>query len=327
MKMERKIGKICISSVFSREAGFVDYRFTACKAAEELGYEVYRNPENVGATQESFEAYLKEKSPIFLLLIGDVKSNTVAEECRLALSLGLHIITLLHTTGTNISEETKKIMKSISKATYDKNCSCFQNCEELYEAVQSRLITYEENHQEQKVNFVPQHAEVYTKSTEIMASAKKRIIICQKTSSLILGPRKGIEFEKNFYDSLIRRIKRYEKNFEILHIFHYTATRSAIKEKDYDIMKAKTNLENILAKRKVNLIIRYFEQELTPCVICDNSLLVSLPLGKQEYNLFLPNHVMSGTTVSKIITDIQGTGKVLFSKKFLQHEFEDIYKI
>ena len=64
------IGVLCISSVCYKESGFMDYRFTACKAARELGFKVIRNPEDTGITQNSFNSVLKQNNPVFILILG-----------------------------------------------------------------------------------------------------------------------------------------------------------------------------------------------------------------------------------------------------------------
>lgn len=307
------IGNVCISSVYTKEPSFKDYRYAACKAAEDLGYEVYRNPENVGATQTEFEKFLENKKPIFVLLVGKVTSKVVKDECNIALSLGLPIITLLWTENGKITNDTKKFMKTISKATFEKECSCFVNCEDLYKAIQRRLTAYETERMITTAKFIPQHSQIYTTSEKIINNAKKRIILCQQTSTLILGPRSGVKHEQDFYEKLTNWIKSASKDMEFLHIFSFQKTKDELKNNAYNCSKAKSELLKI-CKNNLSLVIRSTTEDIMPCVICDNNLIVPFKLGVQEYNMFLPHYITDGVSILKIVADIQGIeGNLLFS--------------
>lgn len=324
------IGNVCISSVYARETSFKDYRYTACKAAEDLGYDVYRNPENIGSTQREFEKLLENKRPIFVLLVGQVNSKVVKDECNIALSLGLPIITLLWTENGKITNATKRLMKTISKATFEKDCSCFGSCEDLYKAIQKRLTAYEAERMITTAKFVPQHAQIYTTSEKIINNAKKRVILCQQTSSVMLGPRTGVKHERDFYDGLTNWIKNASKDMEFLHIFSAPETKKELKNTVYSCSNAKDELLKICSNKnnKISLVIRSTNDSIMPCIICDNNLIVPFKLGVQEYNLFLPHYITDGVTISKIVADIQGIkGSLLFSTDSATlTKIEDFYK-
>lgn len=327
---KHNIGNVCISSIYAREAGFKDYRYSACKAAEDLGYNVYRNPENKGSTQTEFEQYLANKRPIFILLVGQVKSLAVEKEFRLALSLGLPIITLLWTENEKITDSTRQLMKSISKATFEKDCSCFSDCEDLYEKLQKRLAAYEAERMITTAQFIPQHSQIYTTSEKIIDNAKKRVILCQKTSSILLGPRTGVKHERDFYDKLIKWIKSAGKDMEFLHIFSHNQTANALKNSDYNFSKAKDKLLKICGNKnnKISLVFRSVDVDITPCVICDNDLIMPFVLGTQEYNLFLSHYINDGSSISKVVDDLQRIeGNLLFSSDSAElTKIEEFYK-
>lgn len=325
------IGSVCISSVYVREAHFKDYRYTVYRAASDLGYNVYRNPETPGSTQEKFEKFLEQKRPIFVLIIGTVKSELVMDECRKALSLGLPIITLLQKTKSGrISESAKKLMKSISKVTFEKACSTFTDCEDLYVAVQQRLVDYENERKISTASFVPQHPQIYAKTNEIIHQAKKRIILCQRTSTLLLGPRKGVSYEVDFYNALYSWLRKADEDMEFLHIFSLEDTKKALAGNEYNILSAKNNLIKLYTtdKLKIASTIRSIDNSIMPCVIGDNNLLVLMQLGKQEYNLFLPHYITDGASISKIAADLQGLdGQLLYSsEEQTTTEIENFYK-
>lgn len=325
------IGNVCISSVFSREPHFKDYRYAAYRAASDLGYHVYRNPETSGSTQEAFEKYLEQKRPIFILLIGTVESVVVAEECRKALLFGLPIITLLHRTASGkIKEATKKFIRSISKITFEKACSTFVDCEDLYVAVQQRLSDYENERKICTASFIPQHPQIYAKSNDIISHAKKRIILSQRTSSLILGPRKGVSYEMAFYNNLYAWLKKSDEDMEFFHIFSLEDTKKALTGNEYNYLRARDNLIKLFTvdKIKTAFTIRSIDDKISPCVIGDNNLLILMQLGDQEYNLFLPHYITDGSSISKIVADFQGVkGNLLFSSDSAAlTNIEDFYK-
>lgn len=308
--MDLNIGYACVSSVFSREEKFIDYRYTAYRAAQDLGFNVIRNPEDIGSTQKAFENHLKEFRPVFILLIGKVASDMVKKECKLALELGLHIITLLKTENNSIPRETKKIMQSISKVTFQMECSCFDSCEKLYCSLQERLVQYSRDTKSAHALLIPQHSQVYITASDYIRSAKRRLVICQKTSSLILGARKGVGFEKNFYNSIMNWILSASKEMEFLHIFSLDSTCNALKSPEYDLVQARKQLCALLGQRtKPELVFRGTQDRLVPCVICDNNILVSTSMGTMDYNIFLPNYIMDAVTLSQFVSDLQQCGK------------------
>ncbi len=324
------IGNVCISSVYTREVSFKDYRYTACQAAEDLGYDVYRNPENIGSTQREFENFLEDKRPIFILLVGQINSKVVKNECNIALSLGLPIITLIWTENGKITAASKRLMKTISRVTFEKDCSCFGSCEDLYKALQKRLTAYEAERMVTTARFIPQHAQIYTTSEKIISNAKKRIILCQQTSSIMLGPRTGVKHERDFYKELTNWIKTASKDMEFIHIFSYNETKNEIKNTVYSSYNAKDELLKICSNinDKSSIVIRSTNDSIMPCVICDNNLIVPFKLGLQEYNLFLPHYITDGASISRIVADIQGIkGNLLFSSDSRTiTNIEDFYK-
>lgn len=331
-KNQLNIGKICISSVYEKEQRFKDFRYAAYRAGKDLGYYVLRNPEDAGSTQESFEKFLENERPIFVLLVGEMKSEIVKKECQKALSLGLPIITMLKTNGTNISKNTTKFMTSISKATYEKSCSCFTNAEDLYKTLQKRLVEYENERNLATAKFIPQRVQLYAKSSEIIQHAKKRIVLCQQTSSIILGPRKGVSVERDFYNGLFDWILKADNDMEFVHIFSSTETKQEINKKgsEYDSKNAKKQIVGLCNNKTLEIhpIIRATAQEVMSCIICDNDLLVPLQIGNQNYNLFLSHYITDGATISKIVADIQSIrGELLYSDEIESTvDLENFYK-
>lgn len=349
------IGEACISSVITKESGFIDYRFAAYKAAEELGFKVIRNPEDTGMTQTRFNSILKQNSPIFILLVGDADSKMVADECRLALERGLPTFVFIkvvhndikktkeskepdngdskHTNENEapiyvegekyISPETQKIMKTISQITYNVDCALFASCEELYEAMRYRLTNYIE----QKISLSPiiqyNKGSTYYYAYEQILAAKKRIILSQKTSLLILGPRRGNTYERRTYDALFEwlenKLKNNDSSMQFMHLFCFQNTKEDMKKgphgNEYDIEAAKNKLCKLFelirekngGKENPDITFRYLDagehsEQSIAHLITDTGFQLVLPIAGDIFNVVLPYYFTPEGQLMKIIT-------------------------
>jgi hypothetical protein len=352
------IGEACISSVCVKESGFMDYRFTAYKAAEELGFKVIRNPEDTGITQNKFSSILKQNSPVFILLVGDAKSAVVADECRLALERGLPVFVFLKIRHNDsgkpdktekpsdsekpvyvdgekcISVETQNIMKEISQITYNGDCALFASCEELYNAIRYRLNDYIE----QKIGLSPiiqyNKGSTYYYAYEQILAAKKRIILSQKTSLLILGPRRGNTYERNTYDALFKWIENRDSGMQFMHLFCREETiEDTINEKEkneYDIEAAKIRLCELLktirekngGAEDPNFTFRSINKEAQSIahLITDTGFQLVLPIAGDIFNVVIPYYFTPEGQLMKIITRIHTRTSVRYD------EIEQLYK-
>jgi len=354
------IGEACISSVCVKESGFMDYRFAAYKAAEELGFKVIRNPEDTGITQNRFRNILKQDTPVFILLVGDVKSDVVADECRLALERGLPIFVFLktkHNDGDSsksndnlkpiyvdgeksISVETQQIMNDISKITYNSDCALFASCEELYEAIKYRLNDYIEKRIRLSPKIQYNRGSTYYYAYEQVLAAKKRIVLSQKTSGLILGPRRGNTFERRTYDALFKWIEEKDDGMQFTHLFCLEDTIEEMKNKDkkadYDIEAAKVKLCGLLSKVRnkhggtedPNFSFRSIKKEKNENaqsiahLITDTGFQLVLPIAGDVFNLILPYYFTPEEQLMKIITRIHTRTYVRYDD--IEKLYEDI---
>ncbi len=360
------IGEACISSVCIKESGFMDYRFTAYKAAEELGFKVIRNPENTGITQNSFSNILRQNSPIFILLVGDEDSKIVEDECKLAFERGLPIFAFLKVKHNNdiesnindkekevfvdeekyISNKTRKIMEKISQSTYNNDCALFSSCEELYYAIQFRL----NNYIEQRIRLSPKieynKGSTYYYAYEQILAAKKRIILSQKTSLLILGPRKGNTYEHRTYDALFdwltknwltkRNSKNNNNNLQFMHLFCRTNTIKEAKEGKneniYDISAAKSRLCELLKKVRdkdcqtedPNFCFRFIDEhsENVAHLMTDTGFQLVLPIAGNIFNVVLPYYFTPEEQLMKIITHLHSMPFVSYND--IENLYEEI---
>ena len=116
---------------------------------------------------------------------------------------------------------------------------------------------------------------------------------------------------------------------EFLHIFSFNDTKKALRSIEYNCPSAKNNLIKLfMNKTKILTTIRSSDINIMPCVIGDNNLIIPLQLGNQEYNLFLSHYITDGSSISKIVADLQGlNGKLLYSSESpMINDIKNFYK-
>lgn len=309
--MDEVQGFAVISSTIYQENGFKDYRFIVSKAASELGFKVLRNSEDNGATQRAFDACMTNDNPIFIAILGEKLTPNVKKEYEMAIKLGLNIITLIKATGENrsISENTQNNLKSISKYIYEKDCSTFLSCEDLYNSVKKRLQDNIKNLRKQKMKLLKSRIEVYPDTTDMICKAKKLVILCQNSSTLLLGPRDG-GVEDQCYNMLIDWLQNAENRMTFIHIFSREKTKEELKKNEYTKKRdAKLNLINIMTSPNIkpNIVLRTVE-ELQPCVVADNNILFSLALGVNTHYIQLPGIFANNDDLNAIINLLKDNG-------------------
>ena len=310
------IGTLCISSVCYKENGFMDYRFAAYKAATELGFNVIRNPEDTGITQNSFNSALKQSNPIFILIVGNIdvaEAGKVINECKLALENGLPIFVFIKTeSNKHIPDNAKILVTNISKTAYNGDCTLFCSCEELYNALQSRLNDYIKTKMTLHPDIQNNTGSTYYYAYEQILRAKKRIVLTQKTSLLLLGPRKGNTYERRAYDALLEWIKNKNADMQFMHLFCCKKTTEALQSNEYDIKTAEKTLsellDNILKNNKEdpNIIFRTTNKDEpnTAHLITDTGVQLVLPIAGDIFNLILPYYFTAESELMKLITHL-----------------------
>ncbi len=328
---------VVISSVIIRERKFAKYRKVAKKAAEDLGYKVHLNNEDDASNQSGFNEILNTKNPIVIALFGKIKSKTVIEECKLALKNNLHIIPLYkkYSQKANADNITKEYICEISLPMYNNDCHHFIDCKDLYKHVKQALINY------QKELLTPQylsngHSSIYNKALKLLRINRRNFILCQKTSTLILGAKAGRDGENDFYHSLQNWILNKgnslssDKNMKFKHIFSLEATKKAIQsDKNYDIKSAKDNLKNLLSQNydiKFELIDIDWQNNYMPFVISDGNVLSNLFFANMEFNVIMRRHTIQSDYLKFISDEIISNGKVIYKKgididKFIEEIF------
>ncbi len=318
---------LCISSVVVKEDGFKDYRFAAYKAATELGFDVKRNPEDTGSTQKGFEYALKNEYPVFILIVGEENSDMVRKECNIALEKCLPLLIFLKESDTGgISVKSTEFVRNLNYMSYDKSCSVFKDAEDLYYQTKSRLTNFLNDKNSSYPLLNSDVGAAYNYCSDLFDNTKKRIMIYQKSSSLILGPRIGIDYEYKFYDYLIKWIKNKQPDMQFIHVFSKKDTLDELKNHsgDYDIQQAKLNFTNLYKqfKKDRNFTIRINDvANDISYVIADADMVLVFPIENLRYSITLPFYLMKDSEIGKIKTALSSSGKF-----FKYDQINDFYQ-
>jgi hypothetical protein len=218
-----------------------------------------------------------------------------------------------------ITDETIKIMSEISSSIYNMDCSCFINCEDLYDSLHSQITSLHNQKIKHKIGIKSNKNGVYNSARRMISDAKKRVILCQKTSSLLLGPRAGNNEERYFNDSLFEWLLNGNSTHEFIHLFSKDETANEMKSNEYDVALSKQRMVALLDNAKVNLSFRAYSTSYSLAhMIIDNNMLLSFFIDTSRYNILLPHFITSHDKVQEIIHDSQSIGEALAKSEILQ---------
>ena len=305
---------VCISSVVVRENNFLDYRYTAKHVVEKLGMQAVRNPEDVG-NQFNFERELRENCDFFVLLLGKVPSSAVEKELKIALARGIPILVFARASYdkeglAHLPSNIKESLLKISPELYNMHITKFSNCEDLSRLLEDELqsMVFRKIKLSPLIGVDPPIA--YTEGVKLIRDAKYRIILSQRTSSLILGPRNN-DVEKVFYNDLLDWLEtERDQSAYFVHYFSIEDTIKALHSGDYNLDYAKNNLLRIMEKGKSRIVIRATnEMNVVPHLIGDTGIGLNFWIGDSRYYLFLPCFLTNDSELQKIITNVQRMGQ------------------
>lgn len=304
---------VCISSVVVKENNFLDYRYTAKNVVEKLGMQAVRNPEDVG-NQFNFERELRENCDFFVLLLGKVPSLAVEKELKIALARGIPILVFARASFdknglAHLPNNIKESLLRISPELYNMHITKFSNCEDLSRLLEDELqsTVFRKIKLSPLIGVDPPIA--YTEGIKLIRDAKYRIILSQRTSSLVLGPRNN-DVEKMFYKELLDWLEgERDQSAYFVHYFSVEDTIKAINSGDYNLADAKNNIVRIMKKNN-SIIIRATDQmNVVPHLIGDTGIGLNFWIGENRYYLFLPCFLTNDSELQKIITNVQRMGR------------------
>lgn len=318
--------ELCISSVYNREEGFEDYRYTVSMVAELLGFDVFRNPESPGLTQEQYEEHLRTHHPVFICLLGAKESRTVERELQIALEECLPIYIFVQSNYyKEISDTEKQRLKSLA---YDRQCYEYTNCKDLYALTYRRLVKYIAEKEIRRPLLQKGVQLAYETNTKLMETSKRQIVIYHNTSLLLLGPRRQCLYEIEFYRTLTEWLSQNKNNnIQFLHVFNWEETLREKREHSdqYAMDVAKENIMTLyrdyqgINNGNSGLNIRFSDYtNSVPYVITDMNLVFILPIERERFSLEIPSHVMKLSDISVIIDEITRNTEIVDEEKLLE---------
>lgn len=319
---------VCISSASTKKNNFMDYRYIARKVVEAMGMEPICNPEDV-RDQYNFERILRENADFYVLLLGGALTESVREELKVAISRGLSILVFIKTTGSpkdkGTVENIKESLLNVSTELYNAHINRFEHCQGLADSLEStlQLMVSRKIKLSPLIGLDPPIA--YTEGVKLIRDAKYRIVLCQRTSCLLLGPRRGNNVERVFYDELIKWIEKDRKQPAFfVHYFSLDETKKAMESGEYDLACARMNLARIAGKfeNSGDFTMRTTDKlDAVPHLIGDTGIGLNFWIGDNRYYLFLPCFMTKDKELEGIITNIQRMGRTLSIA-----EAEDLYR-
>lgn len=169
------------------------------------------------------------------------------------------------------------------------------------------------------------HTTVYSTAQNLLEKSRNEFILCQKTSTLLLGPHAGMSDEKSFYINLIKKITATKTSTQIhndikfKHFFSLTETKNAIQnENKYDINRAKENFINLFSDT-TNIDVEFIDIDWTdnsaPFIVSDGNILANLFFINKEVNFLIKRHTFCPNSLKAVIEEIERSGNVYFGKK------------
>ena len=289
-----KLGRVYICTFESQKSQ--DYCFVLRMAAEALGFEASIYHMNEQNASSRLEKEYKINAPYIPKIIFFLFEDGNDESIFQLICQKLHPHICLFTCKKNPKVEALyQVMQSNS---FSSDLFDFENLEELHQKAKNSLIKFNNSRRSSIATVNTSGADIYTLSRKLINDAKHHVILCQNTSSLLLGARQGSHYaEQCFNDALWELPNKgdLDSSFTFTHIFSKKKTRDVIKSKskssEYDLDSAQKDLKEFILNAKFKCYFICINKEFPPFVIADFNLIFRLQLGDQKFNIELPHSI------------------------------------
>lgn len=259
-------------------------------AIEEVLIALNMNPIRAETTKHyatpNSEEYLRQlkKSHIVILLIdleaqsSDMKKyyQFVKDEINSAFVMGLPVLAFF-----KITKNLKAIDKFVDEIQYKLFSHKFKTIEELKECVRDSVLNELFRKYVKTPSLLSSSRQIYSETIELMKKCNYRFYLSQQTPTILLGPRKGRQYEKVFHKILFDLIERAKTNNVLELVFVYDSTKTDVELEnniiDYETQEIQNNifyLKNVFQKNpEINLHIIDRESNVVQFVISDSNYL------------------------------------------------------
>jgi len=152
---------------------------------------------------------------------------------------------------------------------------------------------------------------IYDIGIKMLDKPTENIILCQMTSTPILGASNVNSSEGLFYSKLLTRIK---SGNNVIHGFAVDKTCMDMRTEHYDLHSAKNNLLQVYDDYGNNNYFRFFEMDAdensTSYLITDSEALWIHMIGGNRYYLY--NASIPGSDIRQTISDLYSCAKMSF---------------
>lgn len=335
-----KRANVVISSVYVREKSFVEFRSIAKKCIDSFRIlQGLRSPEDL-ATQELFQAAMREKCLALVLILGKERSSAVREEFLLALHLGIPVIAMvqsdLGSDGRAVEPEGAREILKEAPYIYDYRRVVFRGPDDLDSLLEVQLeeIIYKKLLGGGHLTTHPPG--VYREGLQILRWCVQHVTLCQRTSSLLLGPRMRRHDERQFYEELYSWIQKCARldHLHFLHLFSLdeTLAEARMSAKDYQFdgpSGAWSRLETILdcvEEAPTRIHLRFTDEPFTPMLLGDNGFGVPVSLGANRWYLLVPGLHMEPGVAEKARDAVETMGADFTRQEFNRFK-ETLFKV
>ncbi len=267
--------------------------------------------EEIEAFKESKKYRMTKKSTARVITCGKLTLQD-AEKLHYLFGGTLHFEynTIVKAPSDFIKELSKILDDDIKENSVDKKANNIKNST----LIGNKLLyntKWEEFDNSNTIIYLKHRKDVYPRTTQLICSAKRIVILCQKTSSLLLGYRNDPN-EQDCYYSIINWLNMQDNKSDFIHIFSEQKTKNEYKSNPseyFSFKEARDNLEKILLRKDGPRIYLRKLKKITPCVVADNNLLISLTMGSNTHFLALQGKVIKLEDVQSITTLLTTDGE------------------
>lgn len=271
----------------SRIRGNSPWRDIIAQALEECAHEAIRFPESWHGQREAY-AFLPavQASDVMVYLISEY-SPEVEHELQVARQEGIPLVLLANRAvgdpgSWHLTDEARRWLHS------EVNVKIFVDSQELAAIVKNEVEGIISRRFAEPRGLTEWGPEAYKAAAGLISSCGSRFALCQETSSLLLGPRRGrLAQERRFLASLFDVVfeRATRTGIEVRHVFDQECTASEIEGDRRSYPEAIEWLD-----RTMELVdggrIRLLPSNppITPLMISDSSVLSAVFLGgKRKY--------------------------------------------
>jgi hypothetical protein len=265
-----------------------------------LGFESHRAPEesHAGANIREYLETLQQ-SNVMVLVLGDVPSEYVDEEITEARRCGIPILPFFKINQDSKISTAAEKFKAKYPMEFGGDFSTLSELKAKFEYALSRIINS---------FFITDNGlehwsqDVYDKARLLIVQANWRILIIERTSSLILGPRIGQLKQESFTEAIWEKIQNLTKkkiDYELCYLFNAKETRKCV-----DDVKKYNQFEKYFKKFRLfieehshdqRILMEATKENITSAMVGDYSYGMSLEVASRVYTFGYNQHKISNS--------------------------------